>query len=127
MTTANTQTTKITYRDPFLPDETIEVTPKPLTEMDNEAFDAVNGAAKGSYQQDLLNGRENWSGSSLRGAANSKHGASYHRSRMNLLDRINSRLPAGWDARTGLVLSGSPKRWRRELILTSPDNEIFIW
>lgn len=44
--------------------------------------------AKGSYQQDIVQGRESVSGSTLRGAAKA-WGARYRRSRDNLFDRFD--------------------------------------
>jgi len=77
--------------------------------MDNRP--SVFTAARGSYQRDLLHGRETWSGSSLQGAASS-YGYHYAVSRRNLLDRIRG---LGYDAVTELRLIDS--RWRRVLIV----------
>jgi hypothetical protein len=43
--------------------------------------------ARGPYQVDLLHGTEAWSGSTLSAKAR-KHGSSYHKSRMSLLQRL---------------------------------------
>ena len=57
-----------------------------------ETVESIEGtiytAARGCYQRDLLDGREAWSGASLKGTASS-YGARYAESRSNLLDRIN--------------------------------------
>jgi len=44
----------------------------------------------GCYQQALIDGSEAWSGASLKGTASSKWGASYYKSRKNLLKRLTA-------------------------------------
>jgi hypothetical protein len=94
-------------------------------ELPQEIADIVYGCARGSYQSGLLQGYETWSGSSLQGKASS-YGARYAESRDNLLSRIDDALPVGYSATTELVLGGSPKRWRRELIIRTPDGA-HVW
>jgi len=55
--------------------------------LDPAALEAALKLARGSYQRDLLRGRENLSGSTLKGKA-SRSGAHYKRSRDALLDRM---------------------------------------
>lgn len=55
---------------------------------DQEMYDRACALAKGCYQQNLLDGRENLSGSSLRGKAR-EYGARYRESRQNLLERMS--------------------------------------
>ena len=62
--------------------------------MTGDVTTAVESAPRGSYQRDLVNRRETWSGSSLRGAAR-QYGGVYLRSRQSLLRRIQTRLPDG--------------------------------
>lgn len=45
--------------------------------------------ARGSYQRALLNDAEAWSGAGLQGKAR-QYGASYYRSRKNLLERLET-------------------------------------
>jgi hypothetical protein len=87
--------------------------------------EVILAQARGQYQRDLLNGHETWSGSSLKGKASS-YGARYAESRQNLLARINDALPDWYDADTKLVYGGTPKRWRRELVIEGPDGT-HIW
>lgn len=73
--------------------------------------------ALGDYHWDLLAGRENWSGSSLRGEA-ARYSGRYAGSRGHLLARIQKALaPRGWRAFLGYVLMGEPRRWHLRLIL----------
>ena len=44
----------------------------------------------GCYQRALIDGSEAWSGASLMGTAASKWGASYYKSRKNLLERLTA-------------------------------------
>lgn len=89
-----------------------------------EVQEAVYGAAKGCYQEDLLRGNENWSGNSLRGKAR-RWGSRYHKSRENLINRIYMALPSTWRADVCLVLYDS--RWHSELILTYCDGTEYMW
>lgn len=54
-----------------------------------EALEAALPLARGSYQRDLLRGRQRWSGSDLRGRA-ARYGAHYARSRRSLLRRLEA-------------------------------------
>ncbi len=97
-----------------------------LPEAVIEVMSYQSPAVRGSYQRALLLGHENWSGSSLQGKA-AKNGASYAASRNALAKRLQDRMPDGWTITTKLVLCGSPRRWRRELVLYSPDNRVHVW
>lgn len=93
----------------------------------NTITETIFNCARGSYQNDLLTGWENWSGSSLQGAAR-KWGARYAESRRNLMRRIDAALEGtGYMVSTELVLDGVPKRWRRELILWTPAGDEIRW
>lgn len=88
---------------------------------------AILDCARGSYQMDLLCGREAWSGATLRGAAR-QYGARYASSRSNLMDRIKQVAEDfGVDIAEELVLCGSPRRWRRELLIRLPDGRQFLY
>jgi len=88
---------------------------------------AIHACARGCYQAALLAGRQNWAGSDLSGKAN-KYGSHYARSRAGLIARIEDAIADyDWSVRSELVYHGSPKRWRRELVLISPDGERLIW
>lgn len=67
--------------------------------------------AKGCYQRQLILGNETWSGSSLKGAARSKWGVNYWKSRKGLLKRIEA-------ARLGYLTLG--KRGKIELVIGRP-------
>jgi len=54
-----------------------------------QATEAALRIARGTYQKDIVTGREAWSGASLRGAAK-LYGSKYKASRLNLLSRIQS-------------------------------------
>jgi len=89
----------------------------------------IYSCAKGSYQRDLLAGRENWSGSSLAGKA-AKYAGHYARSRENLVERIRDEIWGGWTAEYALRLrptASGRRRWQRYLVLTSPGGEEIIW
>jgi len=88
--------------------------------------DAVYNAPRGEYQRDLIRGREAWSGATLTGRAR-EYGARYADSRARLVARIRAALPAGWSACTDLVKIGAPARWHRELVLTAPTGERYVW
>lgn len=89
--------------------------------------DAVHGVAVGAYQRSVLSGRESWSGSTLTGRAK-QYGGKYAASRSALEARIQGALrPIGWTARTEIVTSGAPARGRRELVLTAPTGERYVW
>ena len=97
-------------------------------------LDLVWGAARGSYQEGLLYGRESWSGSSLRGKANSQWGASYARSRKVFLERANAALAgskdgARWRVGTALVACSPGGRPARELLLwpRTLGDDAFCW
>lgn len=81
---------------------------------------AIWHAPRGTYQESLLEGRETWSGSSLRGKAR-EYAGKYAASRAALLAEINRRLPDGWTAATEILDR------RRVLVVTSPDGQRFTW
>jgi hypothetical protein len=88
---------------------------------------AMHACVRGSYQEDLLSGRENWSGSSLKGDAK-KYSVRYARSRDSLLERMQDAVrSSGWSLDTRLVLGGEPRRQRRELVLTNPRGVELVW
>jgi len=92
-----------------------------------QIVDTIEAQARGTYQRDLLDGGESWSGASLKGRA-SDYGAVYARSRGNLLTRINNALPKAWEAGTHLIPiprhdeHGEPvgRRLCRELVVEGP-------
>lgn len=88
---------------------------------------AIWACTKGCYQENLLHGREAWSGAGLSGKARD-WAAQYQRSRDNLETRIDvALLGSGWAAQSDLVLKGTPRRWRRELVLTNPNGTDLVW
>lgn len=92
------------------------------TDLPSEIADKITACARGQYQRWLLDGREKWSGASLRGRAR-EYGARYAESRSNLLSRIHEALDNTlWAADVGLVLDGpvGERRWRRELVIIGP-------
>ncbi len=88
----------------------------PVYEIPKKVLETIQGCAKGSYQEDLLDGLDSWSGGSLRGMA-AYWGASYHDSRIALLERINAALSARYLADTALVFDVDNRRWTRQLVL----------
>lgn len=56
--------------------------------VDRAAFERALQLARGSYQRDLLHGRESLSGSTLRGLAR-RYGGRYKQSRDHLLSRMS--------------------------------------
>jgi len=97
------------------------------TKIPTEISDIITDCSKGCYQAGLLAGRYCWSGAGLQGAARAFSGH-YARSRANLVDRISRALPGGWDAESQLVLADSvPRRWRRELVISTPEGDEVIW
>jgi len=86
-----------------------------------QAIDAGE-VARGVYQENLLDGVESWSGSTLRGKA-AKYGARYSRSAGAMLRRIDAAVrPLGLRASTDLRLlpagNGTLRRWQRMLVIT---------
>ncbi|MEE7456774.1 hypothetical protein MPAR168_00800 [Methylorubrum populi] len=59
------------------------------TEISPAAVAAAFGCAKGSYQRDLLNGFQAWSGSTLTGRA-ARYGSKYRTSRAELIARLEA-------------------------------------
>ncbi|AWI88368.1 MULTISPECIES: hypothetical protein [Methylobacteriaceae] len=59
------------------------------TEISPAAVFAAFGCARGSYQRDLLNGTEAWSGSTLTGRA-ARYGGKYRTSREELIARLEA-------------------------------------
>jgi hypothetical protein len=84
--------------------------------------DLVLVCARGSYQEGLLSGRQNWAGSDLEGNAR-KYGARYHASRDSLLDRINASLPDGVEMRS--AIDRSRRGQRRLQVLYA--GQVFDW
>jgi hypothetical protein len=98
-----------------------------IVEIPDNIQALVWSASRGCYQAALLGGREPWSGKSLRGRAR-HYGAKYARSRESLVSRIRRKIrAAGWEASTKLVLCGTPRRWRRELVMRAPTGEEVVW
>lgn len=93
----------------------------------NHISNIINNCALGSYQANLLDGGESWSGSSLCGAASS-YGFHYSRSREQLLHRIQAALPTGWTAETDTlsVPNGNQHRLARELLVFGDDGEMYL-
>jgi len=92
-----------------------------------DVADAIFRSARGDYQDAVVRGSEPWSGAGLRGNAK-KWGSKYAQSREGLLTRIRAAVAKhGWTATTDLVTSGTPKRARRELVLTAPDGQKHVW
>lgn len=80
---------------------------------DNAAFDKALSLAEGTYQRDLILGRESWSGSTLTSAAR-KYGGRYANSRAHLLARLKDNgVPCGVErvehGRRVLVIGYVPK------------------
>ncbi len=74
--------------------------------------------ARGDYQHALLSGRRAWSGADLAGKAKT-YGAKYHRSRGQLITRIDTTLRNhGWGAEYGWIVEGG--RRRRGLVIHGP-------
>ena len=95
------------------------------TSVPAEIIDTIRSCPRGCYQEALLDGREAWSGATIRGRA-WKYGAHYHRSRVGLVRRANAALRHhGWSASTALVLRGG--RWHRDLVLVAPTGTIVPW
>lgn len=88
---------------------------------------AIWACTRGSYQEGLLFGQEAWSGAGLSGTAQT-WSSSYARSREGLLGRIFAAIfSSNWEARIDLVLTGTPRRWKRELVLTNPNGVDLVW
>lgn len=84
----------------------------------------LESSARGCYQRNLIDGVETWSGSTLRGSAQS-WGDRYARSRLNLARRINAALESfGGRAKLDLKLINS--RWHRVLVLQMPSGEFVV-
>jgi len=87
--------------------------------------DLIRAQARGSYQQDLIAGRQIWSGADLTGAA-ANWGSRYANSRHELLTRINAALPDNMQAVLVNVLYGQPRRWHTELVFSVGDYEVAL-
>ena len=97
------------------------------TSAPNFVFSAVTGAAKGVYQESLVEGNETWSGAGLKGEAR-RWAGQYDRSRSTLLRRIQRRLRRdGWDAGVPLVFDAEAKRWKRQLVVKSSGGRLYLW
>jgi len=96
-----------------------------LRDLSEDTEKTIRACARGSYQRDLLDGLESWSGSSLKGRAG-QYGARYHASRTALLKRINARLPRGMYCEPTHVYSESRARWVVELLLYYGDGSASI-
>jgi hypothetical protein len=123
---------KITYMDSMGNEDELDQTTLPAI-----VKRIIWSAPKGSYQEDLLMGKEAWSGATLEGKARD-YSARYSASRENLLNRINADLDqaynAGetadhWVAATYLISyhDGVQRRYRRELIISSWGGLGAIW
>ena len=92
--------------------------------------DRVVGSTIGGYQQNLLHGNANWSGSDLKGKAR-KYGGRYRTSRINLINRINKNISSlQWYASTDLVSyhDGKQNRYKRMLVLTNLITSMrYVW
>jgi hypothetical protein len=94
--------------------------------LDSDLEDEIFSTARGSYQKALLEGYENWSGSSLRGAA-SHWGARYAASRGSVMGRLRRVCDArGLSVFTGLVLGEESRRWETKLLIADGD-KIHVW
>lgn len=78
---------------------------------------ALRRAVRGNYQERLLTGQQNWSGSDLRGRA-AKWGGKYAQSRYGLCARASRIL--GMEIAIGLVLIDG--RWNRRPVVRMADN-----
>jgi len=96
-----------------------------LRDLSEETEATIRACARGSYQRDLLDGLESWSGSSLKGKAG-QYGARYHASRQALLARINTRLPRGVYCEPTHVFCEWRARWVVELLLYYGDGSASI-
>lgn len=86
----------------------------------------VKAQAKGSYQDDLVNGDQRWSGSDLQGNAG-RYRSRYEASRRALVKRINKALTrSNMTAAISLVFDESTRRWSRCLTLATPDT-FYVW
>lgn len=89
----------------------------PTSAMRNKAF----GQCRGSYQENLISGVENWSGSSLAGRAR-KYSAHYAKSRENLRLRLSKTL--GGSFYTQQYFDG--ERWPLGLF-QDLDGKTYLW
>lgn len=82
-------------------------------------IDDALAQARGSYQRNLILGRETWSGSSLKGKA-AKYGLHYARSRRALLERLEDNdigyLTIGERGKIEFVLGDPPDGWERRRV-----------
>ena len=107
-------TTTTTYRE--LADLTA-YTDDASSVLDAETVEALRACAAGSYQRNLLSGVENWSGSSLKGAA-SNWGSKYRSSRESLLARLQAVGQAhGLDIASELIPVGRGGARQRHIVI----------
>jgi len=108
--------------------EEVERNVRHMVSLPAGMISAVYRTSRGTYQAHLLQGRESWSGSSLKGEA-SLWGARYAESRANLLARVAEAVaPWGWRADTEIVFDENAWRWRRKLVLWSPSGKsAHVW
>jgi len=86
-----------------------------------QMFDLLQSCAKGRYQENLVVGREAWSGATLRGKAKI-WSCKYSLSRSNLIGRLaRTAKNYGWEAFPALMLMDS--RWHTQLVLVNPEKE----
>lgn len=81
-----------------------------------EVHQVMLDCAQGCHQRALVEGRENWSGSSLSSGAN-EWGAQYLLSRRHLLQRIQGAIRPWYRAHLRYVLMGDPRRWHLRLVV----------
>ena len=99
-----------------------------LSSLDGFAaiVDLVKEQAKGSYQKDLVNGVQRWSGSDVQGNAG-RYRSRYEASRKALVARINKALTLiNMTASISLVFDQDTRRWSRCLILATGDT-FYLW
>lgn len=90
-----------------------------------ELIEAVQGCAKGSYQEGLLTPYTKWSGADLKGKAR-RWGAGYRDSRWSLLCRVDAAVRTyGYRAYNDLCMINH--RWQRRLVLVTPEGVAIDW
>jgi len=79
--------------------------------------------ARGNYQQDVVSGQENVSGSSLTGSAKTDWGGVYSSSRGALYNRLRRVFALyGLDLQIDYVYRGSPLRYHKEWVARDENN-----
>lgn len=77
------------------------------TNINVKNIEDIYKCAHGSYQSDLLNGNQSWSGSTLKGVAK-RYSSKYATSRLSLVDRLSQ---AGFDVRLVKVRKNKSGKW----------------